>query len=200
MRAFLAILLEPALRDALIACVRALQDTHPPVRLKWIRDEQHHLTLHFLGEITPVQTDALIEALNGLPAGAIAGSLGLRGLGAFPDLRRPATLWAGGSDEGGHIASLVVATGRILRQLGTPVDQRRPFAPHFTLARVPRDLEPARLRAVGEWYAAQRDLAPAPLTQPVAAIHLMRSELLPSGARYTPLAAFKSPARGQSGS
>lgn len=198
MRAFLAILLEPALRNALIACARALQDAGPPARLKWVSDEQHHLTLHFLGEITPAQTDALIAALTGLPAGAIGGSLGLRGLGAFPNLRRPATLWAGGSDEGGRIASLVVATGHILRQLGAPVDMR-PFSPHFTLARVPRDLEAAQLRAVGDWFAARSDLAPLPLAQPVAAIHLMRSELLPSGARYTPVAAFRSPASGRSG-
>lgn len=187
MRAFLAILLDPPLRDALSACVRALQAAHPPAHLKWVSDEQHHLTLHFLGEISPAQTEAVTRALAGLPPPTAPLSLTLGGLGAFPNLNRPATLWAGGQDEGGRIAMLAAAYGRALRALGFEIDAR-PFTPHLTLARVPRDLDPATIRAVGGWYAAREALAPPPLTQAVRAVHLMRSELLPSGARYTPVA------------
>ncbi len=187
MRAFLAILLDPPLRDALSACVRALQAAHPPARLKWVGDEQHHVTLHFLGEISPAQTEAVTRALAGLPPPTAPLSLTLGGLGAFPNVNRPATLWAGSQDEGGRIAMLAVAYGRALRALGFEIDAR-PFTPHLTLARVPRDLDPATIRAVGGWYAAREALAPPPLTQAVRAVHLMRSELLPSGARYTPVA------------
>lgn len=187
MRAFLAILLDPPLRDALSACVRALQAAHPPAHLKWVSDEQHHLTLHFLGEISPAQTEAVTRALAGLPPPTAPLSLTLGGLGAFPNVNRPATLWAGGQDEGGRIAMLAAAYGRSLRALGFEIDAR-PFTPHLTLARVPRDLDPATIRAVGGWYAAREALAPPPLTQAVRAVHLMRSELLPSGARYTRVA------------
>ena len=189
MRAFLAILLDPPLRDALSACVRALQAAHPPAHLKWVSDEQHHLTLHFLGEISPAQTEAVTRALAGLPPPTAPLSLTLGGLGAFPNINRPATLWAGGQDEGGRIAMLAAAYGRALRALGFEIDAR-PFIPHLTLARVPRDLDPATIRAVGAWFAARKALAPPPLTQAVRAVHLMRSELLPSGARYTPVAVF----------
>lgn len=187
MRAFLAILLDPPLCDALSACVRALQAAHPPAHLKWVSDEQHHLTLHFLGEISPAQTEAVTRALAGLPPPTAPLSLTLGGLGAFPNVNRPATLWAGSQDEGGRIAMLAVAYGRALRALGFEIDAR-PFTPHLTLARVPRDLDPAMIRAVGAWFAARKALAPPPLTQAVRAVHLMRSELLPSGARYTPVA------------
>ena len=187
MRAFLAILLDPPLRDALSACVRALQAAHPPAHLKWVSDEQHHLTLHFLGEISPAQTEAVTRALAGLPPPTAPLSLTLGGLGAFPNVNRPATLWAGGQDEGGRIAMLAAAYGRALRALGFEIDARH-FTPHLTLARVPRDLDPATIRAVGGWYAAREALAPPPLTQAVRAVHLMRSELLPSGARYTRVA------------
>jgi 2'-5' RNA ligase len=189
MRAFLAILLDPPLRDALRACVRALQAAHPPARLKWVGDEQHHLTLHFLGEISPAQTEAVTRAVAGLPPPTAPLSLTLGGLGAFPNLNRPATLWAGGQDAGGRIADLAARQGRALKALGFEIDSR-PFAPHLTLARVPRDLDPAAIRAVGAWFAARKALAPPPLTQAVRAVHLMRSELLPSGARYTPVAYF----------
>lgn len=187
MRAFLAILLEPPLRDALRACVRALQAAHPPARLKWVGDEQHHLTLHFLGEISAAQTEAVTRALAVLTTPETQLSLTLGGLDAFPNLNRPATLWAGGQDAGGGIATWAAEQGRALRTLGFEIDAR-PFAPHVTLARVPRDLDPAALRAVGAWFAARRALAPPPLTQAIRAVHLMRSELLPSGARYTPVA------------
>lgn len=186
MRAFLAILLEPPLRDALSACVRSLQAAHPPARLKWVADEQHHLTLHFLGEISAAQTEAVTRALAAIPPG-MPLSLTLGGLGAFPNLNRPATLWAGGQDEGGRIADLAASHGRALRTFGFEIDAR-PFTLHLTLARVPRDLDPAALRAVGAWFAARKALAPPPLTQTVRAVHLMRSELLSSGARYTPVA------------
>jgi 2'-5' RNA ligase len=190
MRAFLAILLDPPLRDALRACVRALQAAHPPARLKWVGDEQHHLTLHFLGEISAAQNEAVTRALAALPPPPAAPlSLTLGGLGAFPNLSRPVTLWAGGEDAGGGIATRTAEYGRALRTLGFEIDSR-PFTPHLTLARVPRDLDPASIRAVGAWFAARKALAPPPLAQAVRAVHLMRSELLPSGARYTPVAEF----------
>lgn len=189
MRAFIAILLDPPLRDALRACARALQAAHPPARLKWVGDEQHHLTLHFLGEISAAQTEAVTRTLAAIPPPTAPLSLTLGGLGAFPNVNRPATLWAGGQDEGGRIAVLAAAYGLALRTLGLEVDAR-PFTPHLTLARVPRDLDPATIRAVGAWYAAREALAPPPLTQAIRAVHLMRSELLPSGARYTPVAVF----------
>ncbi|MBK8834746.1 MAG: RNA 2',3'-cyclic phosphodiesterase [Anaerolineae bacterium] len=95
MRVFLAILLDPPLRDALRACVRALQAAHPPARLRWVGDEQHHLTLHFLGEISPTQVEAVTRALAAIPPPVAPLSLTLGGLGAFPSFSRPATLWAG---------------------------------------------------------------------------------------------------------
>ncbi len=187
MRAFLAILLDPPLRDALSACVRALQAAHPPAHLKWVSDEQHHLTLHFLGEISETRSEAVTRALARLPPPTAPLSLTLGGLGAFPNLNRPATLWAGGEDAGGGIAARAAAYGRALKTLGFEIDTR-PFTPHLTLARVPRDLDPATIRAVGAWFATRKALTPPPLAQTVRAVHLMRSELLPSGARYTPVA------------
>ena len=189
MRVFLAILLDPPLRDALRACVRALQAADPPARLRWVGDEQHHLTLHFLGEISPTQVEAVTRALAAIPPPVAPLSLTLGGLGAFPSLSRPATLWAGGKDAGGGIAARTAEYDRALKTLGFEIDSR-PFTPHLTLARVPRDLDPATIRAVGAWFAVRQALAPLPLTQAVRAIHLMRSELLPSGARYTPVAVF----------
>ena len=189
MRAFLAILLDPPLRDALRACVRALQAAHPPARLRWVGDEQHHLTLHFLGEISAAQTEAVTRTLAAIPPPGMPLSLTLGGLGAFPNLNRPATLWAGGQDEGGRIADLAARHGRALKTLGFEIDAR-PFTPHLTLARVPRDLNPATIRALGAWFAARKALAPPPLAQTVRAVHLMRSELLPSGARYARVAIF----------
>lgn len=189
MRAFLAILLDPPLRDALQACVRALQAARPPARLKWVGDEQHHVTLHFLGEISEAQTEAVTRTLAAIPPAGTPLALTLGGLGAFPNLNRPATLWAGGQDEGGRIADLAASQGYALKTLGFEIDAR-PFTPHLTLARVPRDLDPASIRAVGAWFAARKTLAPPPLTQAVRAVHLMRSELLPSGARYMPVAFF----------
>ena len=184
LRLFAALTLPEALVDRLISVQRILDDRWPARSVRWVRREQLHLTLRFYGNVPPEQAPALTEALRAACAETRPLSLALAGLGAFPNTRRPRVLWAGVT---GDLESLERLEQRIQSATAAFGDHRetRPFQPHLTLGRIADDRErqtasPANAR----WDRIENDLFGS---WTAAAVHLIRSELNPAGARYTTL-------------
>jgi len=153
------------------------------VSIAWVRPENMHLTLAFLGELPETAPPALQEALRAATAGS--GPLVLRPgeVGAFPSLRSPRVLVLH-CDSGGRLERLAAAVRAATDPL-LPPGQRddKPFRSHLTLARIKRPLSPAEQRELagmrlGEWE---------PL--PIAEVRLVRSVLGPAGPTYTDLCA-----------
>ncbi|MBI5878206.1 MAG: RNA 2',3'-cyclic phosphodiesterase [Chloroflexi bacterium] len=184
MRTFVAIELDAGVKDALAACLAAMQRAAPPMRLKWVPPASQHLTLQFLGEIERGDVAAVSAALRAAAVSITPFDMALTGLGCFPGSTRPNVLWVGVAEPGGSLARLQQAVAMQLAPLGFEPDHGA-FKPHLTLARVPRDASPGDRRALGEWF--MRQPPPAPQSQRVTAIHLMQSQLLPGGAQYTAL-------------
>lgn len=179
MRAFIAIEIPPEVKAALADCRAALSKL--PAEASWTRPGNVHLTLKFLGEVPETSQEKIANAMR--EAAAVAGGfrLELDKLGAFPNLRRPRVLWAGLRGEVEAAKGLQARLEKTLEGIGFPPEGRS-WAPHLTLA---------RLRSVGDaraWAAAVEAQRLPPLGFEVARIVLFRSELLPSGARYTELA------------
>ncbi len=148
--------------------------------LRWAPPHNWHLTLQFLGNWPEVRLKELREALGARkPTPAFA--LQPRGLGAFPDLKRPRVLFLQ-LDEGPSIVNLAGWVRRVVQEIwpGGPQDTRT-FRPHLTLARIKGELsggERARLGAL--------DLTGLPAL-PVAEFGLVGSQLEAAGARHTML-------------
>ncbi|MEP7199026.1 MAG: RNA 2',3'-cyclic phosphodiesterase [Chloroflexota bacterium] len=190
MRAFIAIELDDTLRDALSQTLRALQAAKPPLKLKWVAPQRQHLTLHFLGEIEPSRVNAIARAMEQAVSGVAPFGIALADIGCFPHIYKPNVLWVGVREPTGALKrlqqSLDAQVGRIGFAPRWSKDHlARAFTPHLTLARVPRDASAAAKKALGEWFVAQSP--PVPTTMRVTQLHLMQSELLPSGALYTAL-------------
>lgn len=182
MRAFLAITLDVPAQGQLMHLLDALQAAEPPMPLRWSTAAQQHCTLHFLGEIAPTTVQNLQRLLPPLLGAWAPFALTFECLGCFPHSRQPQVLWLGVSDPRGSLPPLHAALSAVLEPLGyTPED--RPFTPHLTLARVPRAAKVADVRALGTWFSTQAP--PAPYTMRVSTVHLMQSEPLATGARYT---------------
>jgi 2'-5' RNA ligase len=133
-RLFVAVPVPP---DALDAC-RALIDgirRGPAGRgARWVRTENLHLTLRFLGDTPADRVPAVAEAMRRAAGGTRAFEVRLAGAGAFPSSGRPRALWLGivvGAPELGAIASAMEPP---LAELGWP-PEGRPFRPHLTVAR-----------------------------------------------------------------
>jgi len=134
-RLFVAVPLPPgAVADcaALIDGVRAGRLGKVP---RWVHVPNLHLTVRFLGATPAARVEAVAAAIDAALAGMPAFDVELAGAGAFPDARRPRTLWLGirrGADELGAMARALDAG---LAPLGWPPEDR-PYRPHLTVARL----------------------------------------------------------------
>ena len=130
MRLFTAIDIPEDVMEGLRSLLKRLM---PLAKLSWSRVENLHITTKFIGEWPQERLDDMKRALAATAApGPI--EIAVRGLGWFPNERRPRVFWAG--IEGGEpLRSLARATEQAVAQLGVPVEER-PYSPHLTLARI----------------------------------------------------------------
>ena len=94
-RAFIAIELSSAVRQAVNDLQNRLKTVTPPHSVRWSIPQNIHLTLHFLGDIDqnqvrPVAAEMAVAAKQHPPFELLLG-----GLGCFPSMRRPRVLWVG---------------------------------------------------------------------------------------------------------
>ena len=181
MRLFVALDLPEYVREALNNLIAHLKLTCPKVR--WVRPEGMHITLKFIGEADPGKLGAIRAALETVHSGAPV-EINLRGVGFFPNERRPHTAWCG-VEASPNLAPLAAEIARALKPLGFPAESRQ-FVPHLTLARFksPDGLE--RL------VSAARDLKSQEFgSVRESEFHLFQSFLKPSGAEHQRLATFR---------
>jgi 2'-5' RNA ligase len=168
---------------------------------KWVDPLGVHLTLKFLGNVASEKIPEVIETLDKAIQGVSPFSLEIGSLGGFPNRQSPQVIWVGVEGELAKLIELQRRVERELVPLGFPQESRS-FTPHLTLARLKGKIPTGekqqisrRPSSVGASLAErlsqnQRAGKPAP-TFHVEAIHLIRSQLTPRGAIYTPLASLK---------
>jgi 2'-5' RNA ligase len=184
LRLFVALELPEDVRQVL-GDVQELLRNAGAARLRWVRPEGIHLTLKFLGNVAEHRVATVENAL----AGAIEPfelELQPSGVGGFGG-RRLRVVWIG---LDGHMERLAAFATRIDEALGNVgfERERRPFAAHLTLARVPDEVSgDERARLDGLIKAFEAPLVPSMQFHEVS---LMRSILGPGGARYERLASF----------
>lgn len=147
--------------------------------LSWVKSENLHVTLRFLGDLDDAAVGRARAAVSERLAGSTAPRARLGPLSAFPNVARPRVLWVGLSEGAEAVSALALAVDEGLSTSGFgPAD--RPFRAHITLARVregAKGLEAIRDASVPE--------PPAPAILDRVAV--MKSDLHPSGSRYTAL-------------
>lgn len=180
MRLFVALEIPPAVRANLIALIKSFREMAPDLR--WVRVENLHVTLKFLGEAAPEKLDGIRNALASVRAGSSV-QLDFRGLGFFPNGKRPRVFWAG-IEASPDLKTLVSGIDLALEKTGFPREQR-PFEPHLTLARIETRGLSEKLRAAIAENAA-RDFGAFATNQ----FHLIESKLKPGGSEYTTLQVF----------
>lgn len=193
LRCFVALEIPSDVRDALDQLTNELRGRVPGGVVKWVRPENMHLTVKFLGAVDVGQVDGICSALGGAASNMDELTLTVEGLGCFPNVHRPSVVWAGvHSAEEGSLLRVVDAVEQVLRPLGFPSEQR-PFSPHLTLGRLSRDARPADARRMGQVLASTvvGSLGAVQVKEMV----LMKSDLQPKGPVYSRLGAF--PLRGK---
>jgi 2'-5' RNA ligase len=136
-RLFIAVTFPDALRQQLAAICDGLPD------VRWVPEDQLHLTLRFIGDVPLEQVEAVQSAL--LAVRFEAFDMALQGVGRFPGGGLPRVIWAG-LLAGGALNRLVRDVDRAVVGLGFPPESKR-FVPHVTLARLKTPPPPAALKA-----------------------------------------------------
>jgi RNA 2',3'-cyclic 3'-phosphodiesterase len=164
------------------AALLQVQDRLRPLGhgVSWARIDGIHLTLKFLGDVEESRIDAVAAAVERVCGGEAPLPMSLAGAGAFPNLKRPRVYWVGISEPSGRLLSFQQKIDEALTKLDFP-KETRPFSPHLTLGRVKFPDQPEKIAQAIEAYH------PAALPFTVDEIVVMKSDLKPSGAVYTPL-------------
>jgi 2'-5' RNA ligase len=180
-RLFVALEIPSAVRDNLAALLKELRAIAPQV--KWVRAENLHVTLKFIGEVAPAKLEGIRKALATVRSEQ-AVTLDFRDLGFFPNEKRPRVFWAG-IECSPNLKTIASDIEQAMEKLGIPREQR-PFSPHLTLARFPLPGLPEKPRS-----AIQENVAREFGTLHTNEFHLIESKLKPSGAEYTTLESFR---------
>ena len=185
MRAFLAIPFGPDEHRLLVSLQSSLATMPALDDFRWMRPQNIHVTLRFLGDIEEEQAAAAAEVLRRAGEGAPVFDISIDRFGVFPHLKRPNVLWAGPSETPEPLVEFEASLSRYLVEAGFP-SAEGPFRPHLTIARRrSRDRPLAGLEGELE-VAEQRWLTPPLICRAREAV-LFRSELNPSGAIHTTL-------------
>jgi RNA 2',3'-cyclic 3'-phosphodiesterase len=180
MRLFVALEIPSAVRENLADLLKAFRGVSPQTR--WVRPENLHVTLKFIGEVPGTKLATVHSALAGVRSEQHV-TLDFRGLGFFPNEKHPRVFWAG-IEASPNLETLAVDIDKATEKLGITREQR-PFSPHLTLARFEPPLLWEKLRAAIQENAA-RDFGSLRTSQ----FQLIESKLKPSGAEYTTLESF----------
>jgi 2'-5' RNA ligase len=186
-RSFIAIELPDAARAMLSEVGQRLQDRVPQGSVRWSKVSGIHLTLQFLGSVAQGDLAQIETVLSHVGQRHAPFALTIGGLGCFPNLKRPHVIWVGVQEETGVLSALQRDVVKSMVPLGFE-PERRAFHPHLTLGRTRRDVASADQRQLGESLAGFEVSELARIE--VVSFRLMRSDLRPGGAIYTPLAVF----------
>lgn len=178
-RAFVAF----KLPERVIGHAEALQDKLKAhhLKLRWVKPQNIHLTLKFLGDIPEADITTVGSALEKAVKNQEPLEMTVQGMGVFPSIKRPRVLWIG---LGGALESLKQLQTRLEEQLEKIGFKRekRGFKAHLTIARIKGAIPPDRLLRAMEQTA---DYTPQSFV--AQKIVFYKSDLRPQGPVYTPL-------------
>jgi 2'-5' RNA ligase len=184
LRLFIAVHFTPAIEEALVALIAALGRDPSARAARWVRRENLHVTLKFLGDTDDRRLPDVFAAVALAAAGLEPFALTVANLGCFPNTARPRIVWAGIGEGAARLTALAQDLDTHLAARGFAREER-PFSAHITLARADRGATAVELAALGRVIAGR---GPVPVgTMTVGALQVVKSDLRPTGPAYTVL-------------
>jgi len=180
-RAFLAIPTDGLWVESARDLVTRLKESLP--RASWTKPESWHLTLKFFERISPEDVRTLAEAVGPVAAATVPGEMKAAGAVVFPP-RGPARVLGVGFEPTPaveEVSRLAKEADTRARSLGLQ-EERRPFHPHVTLARLRHPWPPGAV----ETFRREVEAWSFPPWH-VRSCVFYESRLLREGAVHTPL-------------
>jgi 2'-5' RNA ligase len=180
-RTFIAVDALDAVHAAALTAIDRLRGAAECV--KWVEPDNLHWTMQFLGDLTDQEMAEVCLRTTRAAARHESFELAGLGVGAFPSIQRPRTLWLGAGQGRDELTALHTSIDEGLFSLGFRRDSR-PFTPHVTLGRASHGGHTGPV--VAERLAKLADFDGG--IQEVAEVIVYASELSREGPTYTVLA------------
>jgi 2'-5' RNA ligase len=179
LRSFFAVDLPPSVRALAIQRVEPLRDIMAK-GVRWVAEENLHLTLKFLGDVEPDRIPRLVSLAQAKLAGLTPFELAIGGLGAFPNASKARVLWLDVIAGAPQLARLARKLDAAAAKIGTG-RERRPYRAHLTVGRL-REPTPVPLARIPAPMACEE------MSFSVGEVVLYESRLSSTGSQYVPLA------------
>ena len=147
--------------------------------VKWVEPDHLHLTLKFLGDVDAREIHQVCRAVGEAAGQTKPFEFEVRGAGAFPNVKRPRTIWLGAGPGEAQMGRLAERIESALETIGYRREARR-FKAHLTIGRVRRG-GPA-VAELGSRLGDYADFEVGRTT--VDEVIVYSSELTSSGPRY----------------
>ena len=186
MRVFIAIDINEQIRKGLGDLQNELQSKVDIKKgdVKWVKPQNIHLTLKFLGEIEDEQLVDVCNVVQNVAGRHHSFELDVETVGSFGG-RSARVLWVGIGRGGDCLLPLQKDVEQQLAAAGWPPEARK-FTGHLTLCRIRNPRAGAKLAAVTEEY---RDFKLG--TMLADSVSVYQSQLTPTGPIYTVLGNYK---------
>jgi len=182
-RSFLAFELSPEIRERIGELSRELRKSRLPAR--WVRVENIHLTIVFLGSIEENVVEDLKETVGSVVRAFTGFTARLSGVGVFPNFRKPRVLWIGLDGDIEGLSRLRDELQEALTVFGIQ-EEKRPFQAHLTLGRFKDRLDDDEelKRVLDRYHDITSELCS------LDELVLFKSDLKSSGPVYTKMASW----------
>ena len=176
MRTFLAVEVPESARKIIDDFIK--NEARKELPIKWVKFENMHITLKFLGEIDEGLITNISPVVAGIGQHVSPFSVQLGGFGCFPNPRNPRVIWVGVKQGGDELCAMATELEQELAHFGFKEEKR--FHPHLTVGRVKR---PCKVDDI-----LNKTVSTEPFT--VSSLVLFKSVLKPEGPVYTALEEF----------
>jgi len=181
-RLFAAIKITPDIK--FLEQIHALEEGLQHERIKWVENQNIHITLKFFGETDEKIIPGIVAALKNVSGSSSAFTFFLKNLGIFGSSYDPRVVWVG-IEPYQELVNLMKKIQQELIPLGFGPD-RQNLVPHLTLGRI-KGLKDKQLfqRTIDRYSAISSSDLPA------ESFILYESILKKDGPTYTTLETFK---------
>ncbi len=151
--------------------------------VKWVRPENFHITLAFLGDLTEERISSLSDKLERVAVLCTPFTIEFSGVGVFRTIRNPSVIWIG-LKPSIPLNTLKYQIDEILHKEDLPVESGD-FSPHLTFARLKTR---KYLKEIHQLVEKHKNKELESLR--IESFAFNQSILKPSGAVYRPIAVY----------
>lgn len=187
LRIFIAIPLSFSIIEYLSEIISSIKKQLPDHSIKWVKPENIHLTLRFLGNISSSKLIDLYKHFD-TPLKIEPFELEITKLGAFPSIFKPHVVWVGLS-ESKPLVNLSLFINENTKFLG--LENEESFSPHLTLARTRPGIKKENIENLKQLFAKNQNRILEPHSFQVNHFNIFQSTLTPNGPLYIILKTYK---------